>query len=171
MSEYEQILRQLGSFGPYQRRAFILVSMFETPLAWAMLTPMLLNIKPDWFCYDWGGLQKSLLAKNLTDPSYIRGIDSVEELRTYLYLTNTSNTTLSRVKNVCPNDNMCPEIAFEEGISSIVTQVMLSVMVCCWFRFLDYIYTQGFHRLLNYRGILYCNCLDFMNFRLIYTSF
>jgi hypothetical protein len=57
MSEYEQILRQLGSFGPYQRRAFILVSMFETPLAWAMLTPILLNYRPDWYCTDWNILQ------------------------------------------------------------------------------------------------------------------
>ena len=57
MSEYEQILRQLGSFGPYQRRAFILVSMFETPLAWAMLTPILLNYRPDWHCTDWTSLQ------------------------------------------------------------------------------------------------------------------
>jgi hypothetical protein len=56
MSEYEKVLQHLGSlgpmksFGPYQVRVFIIVSMFETPAAWAMLLPVLINAVPDWTC-------------------------------------------------------------------------------------------------------------------------
>lgn len=124
MSEYEHILRQLGSFGPYQRRAFILVSMFETPLAWAMLAPILLNIKPDWLCYDWETLQNSLIDQNISDPAYIRQINSMEALATYQYITNTTEANMTFIRNACPNDNsICPEITFVKGINSIVTQV------------------------------------------------
>ena len=46
MSEYEDILNEIRPFGPYQRRVFILVSMFETPLAWAMLLPIFTSASP-----------------------------------------------------------------------------------------------------------------------------
>ena len=50
MYEFENVLSQLGSFGAYQRRVFVLVSMFETPVAWAMLLPIFLNVVPEWEC-------------------------------------------------------------------------------------------------------------------------
>lgn len=124
MSEYEQILRQIGSFGPYQRRAFILVSMFETPLAWAMLTPILLNFKPDWFCTDWTSVQDGLISDNITDidESYIRQIDSQNKLQTFLYFVNfTGNITTNRTKNTCFNDKICPGIEFDDEVKSIVS--------------------------------------------------
>jgi hypothetical protein len=52
MSEFESVLKQLGSFGPYQRRIFVLVSMFETPAAWAMLLPIFLNVVPKQNCHS-----------------------------------------------------------------------------------------------------------------------
>ncbi|XP_052794709.1 organic cation transporter protein-like [Mya arenaria] len=129
MSEYEDILRKIGSFGPYQRRAFILVSMFETPLAWAMLTPILLNFKPNWYCYDWPAVQAFLLKDNLTgyqleDAQAITSLDSYEVYQ--YYHSNYSayiNLTNFRTENTCgPDNEVCPGLVFQEGISSIVSQ-------------------------------------------------
>ena len=122
MSEYEKILRELGSFGPYQRRAFLLVSMFETPLAWAMLTPILLNYKPDFFCPDWDGLHDSLM-DNQTDPSLIKQIDNMQSLQWYQMFNNLSTVNLTMKRNECPNNDVCSGIQFDGDIKSIVTQV------------------------------------------------
>ncbi|GFO41936.1 solute carrier family 22 member 15-like [Plakobranchus ocellatus] len=50
MSEYENILQQIRPFGPFQVRLFVLVSFFETPLAWAMLVPIFTAANPGFFC-------------------------------------------------------------------------------------------------------------------------
>lgn len=50
MKEYEKILEDIRPFGPFQIRVFLLVSMFETPLAWAMLLPMFTSAKPEELC-------------------------------------------------------------------------------------------------------------------------
>lgn len=50
MQEYENILQEIRPFGPFQVRVFLLVSMFETPLAWAMLLPMFTADKPESIC-------------------------------------------------------------------------------------------------------------------------
>jgi len=121
MSEYENILRKIGSFGPYQRRAFILVSMFETPLAWAMLTPILLNRMPDWYCPDWQGLQNDLMP-NSSSPEMVSLINSYESLEMYQLQTNTSTVYLPTITNACPGDRVCPDIHWKEDINSIVTQ-------------------------------------------------
>ncbi|GFS26250.1 solute carrier family 22 member 15-like [Elysia marginata] len=52
MGEYENILHQIRSFGPFQVRLFVLVSLFETPLAWAMLVPIFTAANPGFFCSD-----------------------------------------------------------------------------------------------------------------------
>lgn len=49
-TEYEEILVQSGGFGPYQIRIFILVSLFETPVAWVMLLPVLTGASSKWTC-------------------------------------------------------------------------------------------------------------------------
>ncbi|KAL3866340.1 hypothetical protein ACJMK2_043646 [Sinanodonta woodiana] len=124
MSEYEDILRQIGSFGPYQRRAFIFVNMFETPLAWAMLAPILLNAKVDWFCPDW-----SQVYVNYTDSSgnlSTLSINSWDEYDLYHHiLGNGTNIPVPSLLNYCPENNtVCPGIKFDskDGLSSIVTQ-------------------------------------------------
>lgn len=123
MSEYEEILRKLGSFGPYQRRAFLLVSMFETPLAWAMLTPILLNAKPDWYCPDWDGLHETLIEENKTDPSAIRLIRSYKDLEWYQRFTNTSTVNLTVTTNTCTKDNkICDGLKFQDDFNSVVSQ-------------------------------------------------
>ena len=52
MSEYEKILEDIGPFGPFQVRIFLLVSLFETPLAWAMLVPIFTASNPGTACLD-----------------------------------------------------------------------------------------------------------------------
>ena len=130
LSEYEDILRKLGSFGPYQRRAFLLVSMFETPLAWAMLTPILLNAKPDWYCPDWEGLHESLIAENRTDPSIIREIRNYEDLKWYQRYTNTSQINLTVTSNTCTLDNkICDGLRFQDDFNSVVSQVCSKLQI------------------------------------------
>ena len=51
MSEFEDILEDVGSFGPFQVTVFILVSMFETPAAWAMVLPIFTVATPAWNCH------------------------------------------------------------------------------------------------------------------------
>ena len=50
MEEYENVLQQIRAFGPFQGRIFVLVSLFETPLAWAMLVPIFTAANPGFFC-------------------------------------------------------------------------------------------------------------------------
>ncbi|KAH9513363.1 hypothetical protein Btru_034737 [Bulinus truncatus] len=51
MSEYEDILQKIRPFGPYQIRTFVLVSLFETPLAWAMLESLFTSAIPKFNCF------------------------------------------------------------------------------------------------------------------------
>ncbi|CAL1525927.1 unnamed protein product [Lymnaea stagnalis] len=64
MSEYENVLQKIRPFGPYQIRTFILVSLFETPLAWAMLVPIFSAANPGYFC-------SSPVANKTSDSSLI----------------------------------------------------------------------------------------------------
>ncbi|XP_061172657.1 organic cation transporter-like protein [Saccostrea echinata] len=99
MSEFESILRQLGSFGAYQKRVFILVSMFETPAAWAMLLPIFLNIAPEWKCPEFSDSNATLTNKS-----------SLEK-----------NVALS-AKQCSESDTLCPGAVFSEDIQSIVSE-------------------------------------------------
>ncbi|XP_033750131.1 organic cation transporter protein-like [Pecten maximus] len=102
MSVYETILHKIGSFGPFQRRVFILVSMFETPAAWAMLLPILLHATPDWECPDFQDNNTS--STNLS------------------YATNTS----SFVGNKClPDGSQCQGLQFTGPFTSIVSEWQL----------------------------------------------
>ena len=99
MSEYEKVLKQLGSLGPlkyfgkYQVRVFIIVSMFETPAAWAMLLPILINAKPDWICTD----------------------------------SNTSGSTQNTTSQGCTVDNKaCSGIKYTGEFTSIISEVHLT---------------------------------------------
>ncbi|XP_076101360.1 organic cation transporter protein-like [Mytilus galloprovincialis] len=98
MSEYEAVLKQLGSYGPlhyfgkYQFRVFIIVSLFETPAAWAMLLPILINAKPTWTCYEDNG-------------------------------NATRNMTQNYTMNACAADNkMCAAMKFSEDFTSIISE-------------------------------------------------
>ncbi|XP_055893424.1 organic cation transporter protein-like [Biomphalaria glabrata] len=65
MSEYEDILQKIRPFGPHQVRTFVLVSLFETPLAWAMLGPIFTAKTPLFSCSDKN--QTLYLDTNATD--------------------------------------------------------------------------------------------------------
>lgn len=95
MSEFENVLKQLRSFGPYQRRVFVLVSMFETPAAWAMLLPIFLNVVPKQQC--------------------------VEPLDTNA--TETSLDTNITTKLCMGSGDLRPGVMFCEDIQSIVSEV------------------------------------------------
>ena len=51
MSEYEAVIDEIGSFGPSQREVFILVSLFEAPVAWGLLVhPVFASRMMPWYC-------------------------------------------------------------------------------------------------------------------------
>ncbi|OWF37778.1 organic cation transporter protein-like [Mizuhopecten yessoensis] len=102
MSEYESILHKIGSFGPYQRRVFILVSMFETPAAWAMLLPIVLHATPDWEC-----------------PIFGHGNSST------FNLSEASNSSSFTVNECLPDGSQCPGLQFTGPFSSIVSEWQL----------------------------------------------
>ena len=104
MSEYEQVLKQIGSFGPCQRKVFILVSMFETPAAWAMLLPILLNVTPKWICTS------SHINSTFNDSGS--------------WNISQHNISDAETTNVCSADgNVCPGIQFTDDFTSIVSEV------------------------------------------------
>ncbi|KAJ8304097.1 hypothetical protein KUTeg_017680, partial [Tegillarca granosa] len=108
MSEYEAVLKKLGSFGPFQRRVFILVSMFETPAAWAMLLPILLSASPDYTCSG---------PINVTNGNYDEGVTAS------LNVSSTLNLNNSTLLNTCfKNNHVCPGIKFIGGFTSIISE-------------------------------------------------
>lgn len=102
MLEFENVLRQLGSFGPYQRRVFVLVSMFETPVAWAMLLPIFLNVVPEWKCPD---SSNASLTYNSS------------------FTSNISFPLSINVKKCSESGLLCPEASFTKEIQTIVSEV------------------------------------------------
>lgn len=101
MLEFENVLRQLGSFGPYQRRVFVLVSMFETPVAWAMLLPIFLNVVPEWKCSD---SSNASLTYNSSFTSNISFPLSIND------------------KSCSESGLLCPEASFTKEIQTIVSE-------------------------------------------------
>lgn len=102
MLEFENVLRQLGSFGPYQRRVFVLVSMFETPVAWAMLLPIFLNVVPEWKCPD------------TTNASLVYNSS---------FTSNISFPLSINDKSCSESGLLCPEASFTKEIQTIVSEV------------------------------------------------
>ncbi len=98
MSEFEAVLEQLGAFGPYQVRVFLLVSAFETPAAWAMLLPVFAHAKPSWIC-------PALEVNNTQGP-------------------DPSNVTV-RYDQCMPSGDICQGANFTSGFTSIITEVII----------------------------------------------
>ncbi|CAG5134983.1 unnamed protein product [Candidula unifasciata] len=98
MSEYEAVLEQIKAFGPFQVRTFILVSLFEAPLAWAMLVPMFTADKPRFFC---------------TTPQ--ANNQSSE-------LTDLNNTYMQEPEVCSANSSTCLGIEFDSEFTSIVSE-------------------------------------------------
>ncbi|XP_067666322.1 organic cation transporter protein-like [Haliotis asinina] len=104
MSEYEAVLTDLRPFGPFQVQVFILVSAFETPLAWAMLLPIFTSAKPPWTCgsvsVDTGQLVNSSLLKAL----------------------NSSNMSVVQEAECLPSGELCQGMMFSEEFTSILSE-------------------------------------------------
>ena len=101
MSEFENVIEDLGSFGPYQIRIFVLVSLFEIPCAWAMLLPVFIGAMPKWECLITG------------NSSMVQNSSFIE-----------TNATVGG----CTKDNRpCEGMKFSSEFTSIVTEVNSSV--------------------------------------------
>ncbi|KAJ8304940.1 hypothetical protein KUTeg_018523 [Tegillarca granosa] len=98
MSEYEEILSDLHQFGSFQRRVFILVSLFDLPSAWSMILPVFIGGNPGWKCP---------VAGNYTDDK------------------NISSKGLNFTINTCSaDDSICEGLSFNKDLTSILTEVM-----------------------------------------------
>ncbi|KAI0220240.1 Organic cation transporter protein [Lamellibrachia satsuma] len=102
MSQFDEVLDELGSFGPFQLRLFLVVSLFETPAAWAMFLPVFIAAKPTWRCP----------VPSSDDFSY--NIDM---------LNTTINKTMKYTENSCTESNtVCTGIEYTSNFTSIVSE-------------------------------------------------
>ncbi|XP_005098324.1 organic cation transporter protein [Aplysia californica] len=98
MSEYESILEQIRPFGPFQVRIFVLVSLFETPLAWAMLVPIFTASNPGSYC-------------SYMDPDKNQSLGAFSS-----YNSSSSVDTCSK------NESVCGEVVFKSTFTSVVSE-------------------------------------------------
>ncbi|KAJ8304585.1 hypothetical protein KUTeg_018168 [Tegillarca granosa] len=97
MSEYEEILLDLHQFGSFQRRVFLLVSLFDLPSAWSMILPVYIGGNPGWTCP---------VAENYTDDK------------------NISSKSLNFNIDTCSaDDSICEGLSFNKDFTSILTEV------------------------------------------------
>ena len=97
MSAFEEMLNDIGTFGPYQIRVFVLVSAFETPAAWAMLLPVFAGAKPTWICPE----------QNIS-----------------LYYDNDNSSATNSTSNWCgPQGEICTGLEYTSDFTSVVTEV------------------------------------------------
>ena len=50
MMEFDNVLRIIGEFGPYQKRLYILVNLAIIPAAFQMLMNIFIAREPQWTC-------------------------------------------------------------------------------------------------------------------------
>jgi len=50
MGDFDEVLKYVGLFGPYQIQLFVLVNLFDFAAVWAMLLPVFSGATPDWWC-------------------------------------------------------------------------------------------------------------------------
>lgn len=114
MSEFESVLDGLGSFGPYQRRLFILVSLFETPTSWAMLLPVFTGASPGFRCS--GAPANSTVLQPST--GYVVANDTA-----YRNATLDGHSMTNSSQHCLADGSPCPGLAFNEyEFTSIVTE-------------------------------------------------
>ena len=106
MAQFDEVLDELGSFGHFQLRLFLVVSLFETPAAWAMFLPVFAAAKPTWRC-------------PVQSPDLSNGID---------WLNTTISTALNYTENTCTESNtVCAGIEYTSEFTSIVSEVGVSL--------------------------------------------
>ena len=115
MSEFEEILEEIGAFGPFQIRVFLLVSAFETPAAWAMLLSVFASSESSWTCPE---------SSNYNDTHSI--------FSKSMYLSNSGSNysdmyTNSTEGSCLPDNTPCPGHKFTGDSSTIVTEVRLTL--------------------------------------------
>ena len=98
MADFEAVLKDVGEFGPFQVRLFLLVSMFETPAAWALFLNVFAAAKPDWRCLTYDG-------------------DNTSHVDSY-------NASVSNASAACTDSGqLCDGIVYTSDFTSIVSEV------------------------------------------------
>ena len=98
---FDELLSQIGSFGPFQIRVFILVSAFEAPAAWMLLQHVFAAARPSWVC-----------------PSADRGGNSTSAGGAWTMSMPAENST-----GCTPYGSVCPGRVYTSDYTSIVTEV------------------------------------------------
>ena len=131
MHEFEKVIQEVGAFGPFQVRVFLLVSAFETPAAWAMLLPVFAAAKPTWRCPS--GYHDNYTLHGNSSVSYPHGNDVTESI------PNTSHTG----QECTADGTLCPGVEFTSDFTSIATEVSFQFFFFFFFQWHIAIVSQG----------------------------
>lgn len=112
MRDFDDILDEIGSFGPFQITVFLLVSIFETPTAWAMFLQVFVAADQPWTC-------SSLLSYNQTSGDKLIHVTSVNGS---LYAGDSSGH--SQHCELIANGS-CGEIVFMGDFTTVISEVCL----------------------------------------------
>lgn len=110
MRDFDDILDEIGSFGPFQITVFLLVSIFETPTAWAMFLQVFVAADQPWTC-------SSLLSYNLTSGDNLIHVTSVNRS---LYAEDSFGT--AQLCELIANGS-CGEILFMGDFTTVISEV------------------------------------------------
>jgi len=112
MKDFDDILDEVGSFGPFQITVFLLVSIFETPTAWAMFLQVFVAADQPWTC-------SSLLYRNQTSGDNLSHVTSVNGS-----LNAGDSFGLSLQCELVANGS-CGEIVFTGDFTTVISEVCL----------------------------------------------
>ncbi|CAH1796783.1 unnamed protein product [Owenia fusiformis] len=116
-NQFEDVIEQLGGFGPYQRRIFLLVSLFETPAAWAMLLPVFTGATPTWSCplmmnYTYTNHDN----ENVTGDHH--GNRTVDHHGNY----SSGNMTYAETGACSSDGSICQSVQYSKDYTSVVSE-------------------------------------------------
>ena len=123
MSEFEEMLEEVGTFGPFQVTIFILVSLFEMPAAWAMVLPVFTAATPMWECQKTnrtGDHSNASVTATMSDISQTLGFDvSGRDLMNMTMREDDSD--MGRCELLMAG--RCQQVVYQEHFTSIITEV------------------------------------------------
>ena len=101
----EEVIEQMGAFGPFQSMVLIILNLAETPCAWAILLMAFAGAKPEWTCHN---------ATDITNETYV-----------------ITTTNASSYESTCDaQGNLCPNPVYYEDFGTIVSQVGIMIILC-----------------------------------------
>ncbi len=128
-SEFEEVLSAIGDFGPFQICVFILVSMFETPAAWAIFLPVFIARKPDWMCVQSSSFD---LSTNASRALTVLQVQGTERGSNYSEPLNSTEVPLDDEEAKCAlyKSENCEEVLYLGNYSSIISDVSFFCANC-----------------------------------------